>query len=293
MGKTNKTATQWPAAPAITLPSDFIGRVMGLQDCLVNFAGGPLSSNFPSGLVHVAFANVGMQLWARVDSGVGSNWILVWEIPNTNWPSKSESGIRGLTCITDPAHDDGRQVLLMVLESDGAFTEVWRVDPASASAGTGGISGGVLETILGTDANAQLGTAHVSSMIIAYNSPMVKMGRNIFLGGSLAWDSCSDASAIGHSCGNTRADASASYWIRTPPIAPATSGSYCLYFVPLMRPFPMNATRAVTHTEFTNDDCLVYTGGGDIGGQSNSANAGYIACAMMGEGKFSFATKEP
>jgi hypothetical protein len=74
------------------------------------------------------YAAVGQQIYERLD-GASADWRLVYTNPD---PGQSETGLRGLTAISDPAGNG--EVLLAAVE--GTAARILRVDPRNGSATT-------------------------------------------------------------------------------------------------------------------------------------------------------------
>ena len=93
-------------------------RILGIADC-TNSTG-----------ARVVYLSIDNEIWQRVDAGASSTWTLDSVMPPSEISSDSQSGLRGLTCITNPSGPG--QVLLSTTEA-GLPTEhlanFWRIDP--------------------------------------------------------------------------------------------------------------------------------------------------------------------
>jgi hypothetical protein len=104
---------RWGTAPELSLAANSGAGFSGLE--------GRVRVNAFAESEGVLYAAVGQQIYQRID-GPGPTWKLVYTNPQ---PGHSETGLRGLTAIADPA--GGGESLLAAVE--GTAARIVRVDP--------------------------------------------------------------------------------------------------------------------------------------------------------------------
>ncbi len=194
------------------------------------------------------YAAVGQQIYERID-GVEPHWRLIYTNPR---PGRSETGLRGLTAVFDPAA--GRQVLIAAVE--GSEARIVRVDPHDGGEATD------------LDLKDFLGKAwgmRVGYVIAAYNdmAPVHDpRAQEALLIGVEAFIPPGSSLAEGHSVvdvGYGRLESAAWYLIRQP------TGHYDLRRISLPpdQPTAMVATRSILASPFPQDGGAVYFAGYD------------------------------
>lgn len=97
------------------------------------------------------FVAIGQQVWVRRD-GALARWQLLYTNPS---PYYSQSGLRGLTSVSEPGEDD-----FLIAAVEGNQSRIVRIDPATGAETTDLDLAGLLDTAWGT---------RVSYVIAAYN----------------------------------------------------------------------------------------------------------------------------
>jgi hypothetical protein len=192
------------------------------------------------------YAAVGQQIYERLD-GASGNWRLVYTNPD---PGHSETGLRGLTAIRDPAGN--AEVLLAAVE--GSTARIVRVDPRNGSA-TSEID---LPEFL-----ARHWGMPASYVIAAYND-MADVadpgGGEALLIGIEAFIPRRAAIAAGHDVvdvGYGRLEAGGWYLVRHP------NGSYDLSQVSALPGQALVATRSIRGSPFPREAGAIYFAGYD------------------------------
>jgi poly(A) polymerase len=194
------------------------------------------------------YAAVGQQIYERVD-GAEPHWRLIYANAR---PGRSETGLRGLTAVADPA--GGGHALIAAVE--GSAARIVRVDPRDGGEATD------------LDLREFLGKAwgmRVGYIIAAYNDMAMVHdagGRDALAIGIEAFIAPNSLVAEGHSVvdvGYGRLESGAWYLIRRP------TGRYDLRRIaPLPgHPTPMVATRSILASPFPQDGDALYFAGYD------------------------------
>jgi hypothetical protein len=193
----------------------------------------------------VLYATIGQQIYQRVDGALPS-WRLLYTNPK---PGHSETGLRGLTAIPNPAGPG--QVLLTTVE--GTVARVLRIDPAS-----GNESAELdLQAYLSRAWNTRVGyvIAAYNDMTIVENAPgsgEVLFGIEAFLPAKMPVPD-----------GHTRVDGldgGGWFFVRH------TEGNYDLRHIGTTHPVtgsPLVATRAIARSPFADDPDRIYFAGFD------------------------------
>jgi len=241
---------RWSAAPELDIAQISTAGFSGL--------GGRLRVSGFAECNGALYAAVGQQIYERID-GAEPRWRLLYTNPR---PGHSETGLRGLTAIADPA--GAGQVLLAAIE--GSAARILRIDPR---AGTGTTE---LDLMSFLPARWQMATGYV---IAAYND-MTRIpgpGGDRLLMGIEAFIPRSAAAAPGHAMvdvGYGRLEAGAWYLLRHP------DGRYELRQVPDAA--ARVAVRTIAASPFAGDRAL-YFGGYD----ANKAPAHDTAWVVRGD----------
>ncbi|MGO8800684.1 MAG: hypothetical protein ACLQE9_13695 [Roseiarcus sp.] len=209
------------------------------------------------------YAAVGQQVYERID-GANASWRLVYTNPE---PGYSQSGLRGLTAIADPA--SGGEVLLAAVEgSDGRIV---RIDPRNGNEATDLNLSDFLSRAWGME---------VGYTIAAYND-MAKVrdsrGQDLLLIGVEANIRGESPIAAGHSVvqGNRgQHESGAWYLIRH------ADGRYDVRQVPSSRGQAMLSTRTIVASPFPNDGDAIYFGGYDAN-KMPSHNTAWVVRASL------------
>jgi hypothetical protein len=190
------------------------------------------------------YAAIGQQIYQRID-GADPKWRLIYANPR---PGHSETGLRGLTAVSDPK---GGQALLAAVE--GSEARVLRIDPKDGSETT--------ELDLEDFLSAQWGM-RAGYAIAAYNDMATvrdPQGQSVVLMGLEAFIPPNASLASGHSVvdvGYGRLESAAWYLIRR------SAERYELRRIPARsaQAQPMVATRSILASPFQNDDALYFAG---------------------------------
>jgi hypothetical protein len=204
------------------------------------------------------YAAIGQQIYERID-GREPRWRLAYTNPH---PAHSETGLRGLTAITNPT---GGQTLLATIE--GANARIVQIDPRNGNE----ISELELADFLGKAWQARAGY-----VIAAYND-MTKLhdaqGGEVLLMGLEAFVSQQPAGHGTVDVGYGRVDAGAWYLVRHP------DRHYDLRQITGLSPDihqPLVATRTIRASPFPNEADAVYFGGYDAN-KAPAHNTAWIA----------------
>ncbi|MGA2792927.1 MAG: hypothetical protein ABSE69_05250 [Roseiarcus sp.] len=204
------------------------------------------------------YAAVGQQIYERID-GAEPHWRLIYSNPR---PGRSETGLRGLSAVPDPAA--GGQALIAAVE--GSEARIVRVDPHDGSESTDLD----LKDFLGKAWGMGVGYA-----IGAYNDMAIvrdPQGRNVLLLGIEAFIPPMSPIAAGHSVvsvGYGRLESGAWYLVRQP------TGHYDLRRIPDRPVQPMVATRSILASPFPRDGDALYFAGYDAN-KAPAHNAAWI-----------------
>ena len=194
------------------------------------------------------YAAVGQQIYERTD-GAQPHWRLIYSNPR---PGRSQTGLRGLTAVPDPA--GGGQALIAAVE--GSAARIVRVDPRDGSEATDLD----LRDFLGKAWGMPVGYA-----IAAYNDMAAvhdPRGRDALLIGIEAFIPPAASLSEGHSVvdvGYARLESGGWYLVRQP------TGHYDLRRISLLsgQPTAMVATRSILASPFPKDGDAVYFAGYD------------------------------
>jgi hypothetical protein len=192
------------------------------------------------------YAAVGQEIYERID-GAKPRWRLIYSNPS---PGRSQTGLRGLTAIANPAGPG--QVLIAAIE--GSEGRIVRIDPRDGS------------EVTDLDLAQYLGKAWrmpVGYTIAAYNN-FTKVqdsgGREVLLIGFEAFIPPEASIAPGHrvfDVGHGRLESGAWYLVRQP------NGHYDLHRIATRSGQPMLATRSIVASPFSHDGGALYFAGYD------------------------------
>ena len=193
-----------------------------------------------NGVLHAA---IGQQIYARVD-GAQASWRLVYTNPS---PHKSETGLRGLTAIPNPA--GAGEVLLTAVEGDDS--RIVRIDPRTGQETTDLDLDAFLDRAWGT---------RVSYVIAAYNDmtrvPDPKGGGDALVMGIEAFIPKASPRPAGHEVIDAL-KAGGWYLVRH------SDGRYEIRELAARHPttgLPLVAVRTIARSPFAGDDSLYFGG---------------------------------
>jgi hypothetical protein len=238
---------RWSAAPELDIAAMGVSYATG-----THLAGGSILKPRVGSFAECngrLYASLGQQIYERTD-GPNPTWRAVYTNPR---PGKSETGLRGLTAIPNPAGPG--EVLLAAVEGDAA--RIVRVDPASGAEATE------------LDLRRMLGDAWgipVTYVIAGYNdmTPSVDaQGRPVLLIGLEAFVARGLPAPPGHrvvDVGYGQLDAGGWYLVRH------ADGRYHLQRIATGVPEavrPLVSTRSIAASPFPNDSDAFYFAGYD------------------------------
>ena len=210
------------------------------------------------------YAAVGQQVWQRID-GPAPRWQLRYTNPH---PFYSQTGLRGLTAIADPAGNG--QVLLAAVE--GNHARIVRIDPRDGSEATDLDLGALLDRAWQT---------RVSYMIAAYNdmTPLRdNRGAEVLLIGLEAYIPPGAPRPPGHAVLDVLHGLEGGAWY----LVRHADGGYDLHLVTASLPgigSNLVSTRTIVASPFAGDPS-VYLGGYDANGTA-AHNTAWIARAPI------------
>jgi hypothetical protein len=209
------------------------------------------------------YAAVGQEIYERID-GAKPRWRLIYSNPS---PGRSETGLRGLTAIANPAGPG--QVLIAAVE--GSEGRIVRIDPHNGSE--------VTDLDLGEFLSKAWGMP-IAYTIAAYNN-FTKVhdsaGREVLLIGFEAFVPPIAPVAAGHTIvdtGHSHVESNAWYLVRRP------NGHYDLHRISVSTGHPMIATRSIVPSPFLNDENALYFGGYDAN-RTPSHNTAWLVRATL------------